>query len=97
MQGSDQKVLYTLKYWQYVDLFVYFSHHRVTIPPPCWTNAAHRNGVKVLGTLITEWEPGLKDTLYMLDVYTVSPLGEKVFKAVDKLGLCPASRSLAGP
>ncbi|KAK3728462.1 hypothetical protein QZH41_002324 [Actinostola sp. cb2023] len=34
------------------------SHHFVTIPPPCWTNAAHNNGVLVLGTLITEWEDG---------------------------------------
>jgi mannosyl-glycoprotein endo-beta-N-acetylglucosaminidase len=30
----------------------------VTIPPPGWTNAAHRNGVPVLGTFITEWDAG---------------------------------------
>lgn len=30
----------------------------MTIPPPCWTNAAHSNGVIVLGTLITEWDDG---------------------------------------
>lgn len=86
MQGSEQQVLYTFKYWQYVDIFVYFSHHRVTIPPPCWTNAAHKNGVRMLGTLITEWEPGLKDTLHMLDAHLVSPEGDKIFRAVHKLG-----------
>ena len=47
-----------LRHWGLVDVFVYFSHHLVTIPPPGWTNAAHRNGVPVLGTLITEWETG---------------------------------------
>lgn len=30
----------------------------LTIPPPCWTNAAHKHGVVVLGTFITEWEDG---------------------------------------
>jgi len=28
-----------------------FSHHRVTAPPPGWINAAHRQGVKILGVL----------------------------------------------
>jgi hypothetical protein len=28
-----------------------FAHHRVTIPPSGWTTAAHRQGVKMLGTL----------------------------------------------
>ncbi len=31
---------------------------QVTIPPPGWINAAHMHGVRVLGTLITEWEAG---------------------------------------
>ncbi|KAF8654872.1 hypothetical protein AX16_003333 [Volvariella volvacea WC 439] len=31
-----------------------FSHHRVTAPPPSWSTAAHRQGVKMLGTLIFE-------------------------------------------
>eukprot|EP00794_Sanderia_malayensis_P001196 gene1196-568_t len=34
------------------------SHNIVTIPPPCWTNAGHKHGVKVLGTFITEWNDG---------------------------------------
>ncbi|KAF5374302.1 hypothetical protein D9758_004584 [Tetrapyrgos nigripes] len=47
---------YTFNYWNSVETFIYFSHHRVTIPPPGWITAAHRQGVKMLGTLI--FEPG---------------------------------------
>jgi Glycosyl hydrolase family 85 len=32
-------------------LTISFSHHRVTIPPSGWNTAAHRQGVKMLGTL----------------------------------------------
>jgi hypothetical protein len=41
-----------------VDVFVYFSHYFVTIPPKGWIDAAHKNGVVVLGTVITEWDRG---------------------------------------
>ncbi|XP_004363545.1 endo-beta-N-acetylglucosaminidase [Capsaspora owczarzaki ATCC 30864] len=51
---------YNMVHWQTVDQFVYFSHHLVTIPPPGWTNAAHKHGVQVLGTFITEWGDGAK-------------------------------------
>ncbi|KAK5641493.1 hypothetical protein RI129_010040 [Pyrocoelia pectoralis] len=49
---------YTFYRWSQIDIFVYFSHHLITIPPLSWINAAHNNGVKILGTFITEWEPG---------------------------------------
>ena len=32
----------------------------MTVPPPGWTNCAHKHGVPVLGTIITEWEEGAK-------------------------------------
>ncbi|KAJ3328180.1 hypothetical protein HDU76_010450 [Blyttiomyces sp. JEL0837] len=67
-QGMDGpwetlKDLYTLQYWTYVDKFIYFTHARIGIPPPGWTNAAHRNGVIVYATYITEWEAGELETL----------------------------------
>ena len=39
-----------------LNLFYIFSF--LTIPPSCWTNAAHKHSVLCLGTLITEGERG---------------------------------------
>lgn len=47
---------YYFYHWQYVEAFIYFSHHFLSIPPPCWTNAAHCNRRLSLGTMITEWK-----------------------------------------
>lgn len=49
IQGSAAQNPYSFYHWQYIDIFVYFSHHTVTIPPVGWTNAAHRHGVCMLG------------------------------------------------
>ncbi|XP_027703339.1 cytosolic endo-beta-N-acetylglucosaminidase isoform X1 [Vombatus ursinus] len=58
IQGSTTESPYIFYHWQFIDIFVYFSHRTVTIPPVVWTNAAHKHGVSVLGTLITEWTEG---------------------------------------
>ncbi|XVF24182.1 hypothetical protein REPUB_Repub13aG0105400 [Reevesia pubescens] len=58
VQGGDNSGAYAIWHWYLIDVFVYFSHNLVTLPPPCWTNTAHRHGVKVLGTFITEWDEG---------------------------------------
>lgn len=58
VQGADAHQLFRLWHWHCVDVFVYFSHHLVTLPTTGWINAAHVHGVKVLGTLITEGEGG---------------------------------------
>ncbi|KAM8947720.1 cytosolic endo-beta-N-acetylglucosaminidase [Pelodytes ibericus] len=60
IQGSDASDPYVFYHWQHIDVFVYFSHRMFTLPPVCWTNAAHKNGVCVLGTFITEWDEGAK-------------------------------------
>lgn len=42
-------------YWQYVDIFNFFGGSvPFTIPPPGWINAAHRNGVPMLGTFFAQ-------------------------------------------
>ncbi|KAJ9160380.1 hypothetical protein P3X46_025787 [Hevea brasiliensis] len=58
VQGGSNPEAYAIWHWYLIDVFVYFSHYLVTLPPPCWTNTAHRHGVKVLGTFITEWDDG---------------------------------------
>ncbi|KAH1211828.1 Cytosolic endo-beta-N-acetylglucosaminidase 1 [Glycine max] len=58
VQGGTNAEAYAIWHWHLIDVFVYFSHNLVTLPPPSWTNTAHRHGVKVLGTFITEWNEG---------------------------------------
>ncbi|CAJ2644117.1 unnamed protein product [Trifolium pratense] len=58
IQGGTNPDAYAIWHWHLIDVFVYFSHSLVTIPPPSWVNTAHRHGVKVLGTFITEWDEG---------------------------------------
>lgn len=48
VQGGTNPHAYAIWHWHLIDVFVYFSHTLVTLPPPCWTNTAHRHGVKVL-------------------------------------------------
>lgn len=52
---------YHFQAWDATDIFVYFSHHRVTVPPREWIQSARRNGTAVLGTLIFEWDAGAED------------------------------------
>ncbi|KAJ4702441.1 Cytosolic endo-beta-N-acetylglucosaminidase [Melia azedarach] len=59
VQGGTNADAYAIWHWYLMDVFVYFSHDLVTLPPPCWTNTAHRHGVKVLGTYITEGNEGI--------------------------------------
>ncbi|XP_052185322.1 cytosolic endo-beta-N-acetylglucosaminidase 1 [Diospyros lotus] len=58
VQGGANADAYAIWHWYLTDVFVYFSHNLVTLPPPCWTNTGHKHGVKVLGTFIAEWDEG---------------------------------------
>lgn len=53
----------TYRYFHYMhtDIFIYFSHSRISIPPVAWTDSAHRNKTQVLGTFITENEEGTQE------------------------------------
>ncbi|XP_036446384.1 cytosolic endo-beta-N-acetylglucosaminidase [Colossoma macropomum] len=79
IQGTEVGAPYVFYHWQYIDIFNYFSHHMVTIPPAVWTNAAHKHGVLSLGTFITEWTDGGK----MCEVFLAEE--EAYRSAADKL------------
>lgn len=40
--------------WDFFDLFVYFSHHRVVIPPLLWIQQCHDHDKVLLGTFLFE-------------------------------------------
>ncbi|KAL5275204.1 ENGASE family protein [Megaselia abdita] len=73
---------YRFLHWSGVDYFCYFSHQYVTIPPSNWINAAHKHGVTVLGTFITEWAEGKDKLLEVLQSQ------EAVNKTTDALVKC---------
>lgn len=58
-QGSNEANAFEFFHWQYVDMFIYFSHHLVSVPPETWINAAHENRCRCLATFITEWNDGV--------------------------------------
>ncbi|XP_040014089.1 cytosolic endo-beta-N-acetylglucosaminidase isoform X2 [Xiphias gladius] len=58
VQGTSAEAPYAFYHWHNIDIFNYFTHNLVTIPPAVWTNAAHKHGVLVIGTFITEWNDG---------------------------------------
>lgn len=47
VQGGSNADAYSIWHWYLMDVFIYFSHSLVTLPPPGWVNAAHKHGVKV--------------------------------------------------
>eukprot|EP00062_Callorhinchus_milii_P004432 gi/632943671/ref/XP_007887073.1/ PREDICTED: cytosolic endo-beta-N-acetylglucosaminidase-like [Callorhinchus milii] len=90
VQGICEDDPFVFYHWQYIDIFVYFSHQMVTIPPVCWTNAAHRHGVSVLGTFITEWKGGAQTCEDFLQ-------SEEKFQLVaDKLALIARASGFDG-
>ena len=56
--GADEDYLKTFSSWGLVDLFVYFSHHRVVVPPHIWIQKSHQEDKLILGTFLLE---GSKD------------------------------------
>jgi len=58
---SDNDYLMMFKSWEVVDIFVYFSHVHIAVPPVQWTMTAHQHGRPALGTLIFEWDKGTNE------------------------------------
>ncbi|VDK51475.1 unnamed protein product [Anisakis simplex] len=78
-QITEKSTPFIVMHWWYMDIFVYFSHQFITIPPVGWINQAHSHKVMVLGTFITEWTSGAKICSEIL------ASAENVERTVDKL------------
>uniref|UniRef100_A0A0K0D4W9 Mannosyl-glycoprotein endo-beta-N-acetylglucosaminidase n=1 Tax=Angiostrongylus cantonensis TaxID=6313 RepID=A0A0K0D4W9_ANGCA len=70
---------YVFLNWWNIDIFCYFSHNFITIPPTGYTRVAHIHGCLMLGTFITEWKGGSK----LCQEFLASE--ETVRKTVDRL------------
>jgi mannosyl-glycoprotein endo-beta-N-acetylglucosaminidase len=58
---NERQFIY--RHWAVTSSFIYFSHHRLSIPPAPWINTAHRHGTKMLGCLIFEHEESREDVI----------------------------------
>lgn len=90
IQGSKKFDDYRFYHWAGIDYFNYFSHNYVTIPPLTWINAAHRNGVAVLGTFIIEFD----NARHLLDQILKSK--EDMTKYIEALVLVTREFSFEG-
>lgn len=66
-QGVSTIDTYNFTFWEYLDHFCYFAHHRIDVPTPWWINAAHLHGVPVIGTIDFEGNGSEPDITLMLD------------------------------
>ncbi|XP_020585786.1 cytosolic endo-beta-N-acetylglucosaminidase 1-like [Phalaenopsis equestris] len=87
VQGGSNAGAYAFWHWYLMDVFVYFSHYLVTLPPPGWINAAHTHGVKVLGTFLTEWEKGREICkTFLSTTESAITYAERLVELADRLG-----------
>lgn len=49
IDGTGNYSAYTFYNWGAIDIFCYFSHHFITIPPLGWINVGHAHGTQVIG------------------------------------------------
>ncbi len=88
-QGSDTFQVFNFTYWQYIDIFICWRWKPVTkciiVPPaPSWIAAAHKNGVKIYGTV---YFPSGHEYGNITDVeyFVTRNSTESTFPAADKL------------
>lgn len=83
INGTPKWEEYRFYNWNCIDIFCYFSHKLVTVPTLQFLNAAHKNGVKVIGTLIVENVDGQK-ALYE-DILRTREQAERVADSLVEL------------
>jgi hypothetical protein len=66
-QSADEDYLATFSSWEHFDLFVYFSHHRVVVPPYVWIQRCHQEHKIILGTFLFEGKPDSQKAEQLLE------------------------------
>eukprot|EP01064_Diplonema_japonicum_P009188 TRINITY_DN16666_c0_g1_i1.p1 TRINITY_DN16666_c0_g1~~TRINITY_DN16666_c0_g1_i1.p1 ORF type:complete len:1040 (+),score=214.51 TRINITY_DN16666_c0_g1_i1:38-3157(+) len=84
---TDIDGLWRVRDWSVCDVFVYFSHCMVAVPPVGWVNACRANGVPCMASLVLEHADGQRQLSKMLashDAMTNSVL--KLVEIEEALG-----------
>lgn len=84
-QSADEDYLATFSSWGLFDLFVYFSHHRVVLPPNIWIEEAHQQNKTILGTFLFE---GKSDSIHAQDFLTSKARAQQCADQLVNLCVC---------
>ena len=86
--GANYENAFQLFHWDVIDIFCYFSHNFITIPPLSWTNACRQHQTLVLGTVITEWDKGKEICSYFFSsIHAMEVLIAALIEIAVKSGL----------
>ena len=86
-QGTDSFSSYAFNYWQYATSFVYWSSSKrgnVVVPNGEFTDAAHTNGVPVMGTIFFDWGGNASVVQNFVNNYTA--VADKLIELMEYYG-----------
>lgn len=86
-QGQESFSSYAFNYWQYATSFVYWSGSKrgqVVVPTGEFTDAAHTNGVPVMGTIFFDW--GGNSSVVENFVRNYRSVADKLIEVMDYYG-----------
>lgn len=86
-QGTDSFSSYAFNYWQYATSFVYWSSSKrgnVVVPNGEFTDAAHTNGVPVMGTIFFDWDGNASVVQNFVNNYTA--VADKLIELMEYYG-----------
>lgn len=82
MQGVPNMYIYNFKHWQYIDILLFIGQGLFSIPTPGYIDSAHRNGVKILGGMMT---PVNQEEYITQFKYLFGKSSDGVFVFADKM------------
>uniref|UniRef100_A0AC34GS50 Mannosyl-glycoprotein endo-beta-N-acetylglucosaminidase n=1 Tax=Panagrolaimus sp. ES5 TaxID=591445 RepID=A0AC34GS50_9BILA len=80
LNESDPGYPFLFSAINYTDIFIYFSHHGISVPPKRWINEVHNHGKLALGTLLFEENSNMKISSIIADI---NKSAEKLAELLD--------------